>query len=130
LRPGSFDLWLQVIPHIERRRQGGLVVSGRWQEPGKAVPACRQLAEAFQHIRETGLPTEISNGSGYYRLSFGSKLYQSVNGKEYILPYMSGFGGKGIVFNPNGAISFRFLDGANYELNPLLRVAEVIQPFY
>jgi hypothetical protein len=42
---------------------------------------------------------------------------------------MSGFGGKRVVFNPNGAIRFRFLDGANYELNPLVKVAEVIQPF-
>ena len=71
----------------------------------------------------------LRNGAGFYHLSFWAEPYRPANGMEYMIPYMSGFGGNRVVFNPNGIISFRFTDAGSYDLNPLVKVADGIQPF-
>ena len=99
------------------------------QYQGRQLLHAGKLAEALVRINETGLPTGVNNGAGFYHLSFWAEPYRPANGVEYMIPYMSGFGGNRVVFNPNGIISFRFTDAGSYDLNPLVKVADGIQPF-
>ena len=78
-----------------------------------------KLAEALQNIDVAGLPSSETNacGEGRYHLSFWAMPYRSEQGNRFMIPYMSGFGGNRIVFNPNGTIHFRFTHAVNYELD-------------
>ena len=118
-----------LYPTVEDAAQIALLLRDGGQYHGRQLLHAGKLAEAMQKIKETGLPTGILNGGGYYHLSFWSEPCTSTSGAEYIIPYMSGFGGNRVVFNSNGVIAFRFTDATNYELGPLVKVAEVIGPF-
>jgi hypothetical protein len=45
------------------------------------------------------------------------------------VPYMSGFGGNRVIFNPNGITTFVFSDAYIYLFESMARVAEGIEPF-
>jgi hypothetical protein len=102
---------------------------GRWQ--GSQLLHAGRLAEALQHIEADGLPSGETNacGEGRYHLSFWAMPYCSANGDRFLIPYMSGFGGNRVVFNPNSIISVRFTDAGIYEVDQLVTVAEIIKPF-
>jgi hypothetical protein len=105
-------------------RNGGSYLGQQLLHAGK-------LAEALQHVEATGLPNSVINacGEGRYHLSFWAIPYCSVSGEKFMIPYMSGFGGNMVVFNPNGIVSFRFADAGSYGLDQLVAVAEAIKPF-
>jgi hypothetical protein len=68
-------------------------------------------------------------GEGTYLLSFWSMPFRTPAGRTVQVPYMSGFGGNRIVFNPNGIVAFRLTDAMDYDSLPLMRMAESIAPF-
>jgi hypothetical protein len=49
---------------------------------GSQLLRAGKLAEALQRINETGLPTGVNNGAGFYHLSFWAEPYRSANGVE------------------------------------------------
>jgi hypothetical protein len=62
-------------------------------------------------------------------MSFWSMPYLNADGHLFQVPYMSGFGGNRVIFNPNGIVCFRFTDAHEYDSLPLMKVADAIQPF-
>ncbi len=119
-----------LYPTVEDMAKVALLIRNNGQFQGRQLLQGEKLAEAILRIEETGLPTGVTNGSGFYHLSFWSEPYRSSQKGKFMVPYMSGFGGNRVVFNPNGMISFRFTDSMDYDLLPLVKVADGIQPFY
>ena len=50
-------------------------------------------------------------------------------GHLFQIPYMSGFGGNRVIFNPNGITTFVFSDAHIYLFESMVQVAEGIEPF-
>jgi hypothetical protein len=44
-------------------------------------------------------------------------------GASTYVPYMMGYGGNLVALHPNGVTVFRFSDGFNYEIYPMVQVA-------
>jgi hypothetical protein len=55
--------------------------------------------------------------------------YRSAAGDLYQIPYMSGFGGNRVIFNPNGIITFQFADAHIYGFESMVDVADGMDPF-
>jgi len=120
-----------LYPTVQDMAKVALLLRNNGQHQGRQLLHAGKLAEVMLRIEETGLPSSEFNafGEGRYHLSFWAMPYRSARGDKFMIPYMSGFGGNRVVFNPNGIISFRFTDAVNYELEHLVKVAEAIQPF-
>ena len=89
------------------------------------------MAQALYQTGTAGFPSGQMNEDGEirYNLSFWGYPYRSQGGEAFIVPYMSGFGGNMVVLNPNGVTTFRFSDAHNYNVDPLVRVADAVEPF-
>jgi len=90
-----------------------------------------KVAQALYQTGTAGFPSGQMNEDGEirYNLSFWGYPYRSQGGETFIVPYMSGFGGNMVVLNPNGVTTFRFSDAHNYNVDPLVRVADAVEPF-
>jgi hypothetical protein len=78
-----------------------------------------------------GLPTgrSFEDGDQTYHMSFWGHPYRNQDGQLFQIPYMQGFGGNSVVLAPNGMTCFRFADANNFNVDPLIQVAEVLHPF-
>lgn len=119
-----------LYPTVEDVAKVALLLQNGGQYQGRQLLHAGRLAEALRQDAAVGLPTREFNeyGEGRYHLSFWSMPYRTARGDSFQVPYMSGFGGNRVVFNPNGIIAFRFTDALDYELEPLIKVADGIRP--
>jgi hypothetical protein len=101
------------------------------QHQGQQLLHAGKLAEALRQTDVTGLPSGEFNdyGEGAYHMSFWSMPYRSTAGDLFQIPYMSGFGGNRIIFNPNGIITFQFADAHIYGFESMVKVADAMEPF-
>jgi hypothetical protein len=102
---------------------------GRHQ--GQHLLSAAKLAEALYQTEASGLPSGLMNvfGEGRYHLSFWSVPHHTRNGCSYQIPYMAGFLGNLVVLLPNGISTFRFADGGDYDVNPMVLAGETLRPF-
>jgi hypothetical protein len=102
---------------------------GRHQ--GRQLLSAAKLAEALYQTEASGLPSGLMNvfGEGRYHLSFWSVPHRTRNGCSYQIPYMAGFLGNLVVLLPNGISAFRFADGDDYDVNPMVLAGEALRPF-
>jgi Beta-lactamase len=102
---------------------------GRHQ--GRQLLSAAKLAEALYQTEASGLPSGLMNGfgEGRYHLSFWSVPHRTRNGCSYQIPSMAGFLGNLVVLLPNGISAFRFADGDDYDVNPMVRAGEALRPF-
>ena len=100
------------------------------QAEGQQLLHADKLAEALRQTNVAGLPTGQfnQNGEGRYHMAFWSFPYPTAQGKIAQVPYMSGHGGNLVVLNPNGVVSFRFADGFDYNIEPMVSVAQSMLP--
>jgi CubicO group peptidase (beta-lactamase class C family) len=119
-----------LYPTVQDLAKVALLLRDGGQHEGRQLLHTGKLAEILLRIKEAGLPSSEFNafGEGRYHLSFWAMPYRSRRGDRFMIPYMSGFGGNRVVFNPNGIISFRVTDAVSYELDHLVRVADGIEP--
>jgi len=101
------------------------------QHQGQQLLSAAKLAEALYKTDAMGLPSGLMNqfGEGRYHLSFWSMPYRTRTGCSFQIPYMGGFMGQLVVLLPNGISAFRFADGDNYDVEPMVRVGEALRPF-
>jgi CubicO group peptidase (beta-lactamase class C family) len=120
-----------MYPTVQDMAKIALLLRNGGQHQGSQLLHAGKLEEILLRIEEAGLPSSEFNavGEGRYHLSFWAMPYRSQRGDRHMIPYMSGFGGNRVVFNPNGIISFRVTDALNYELDHLVRAADGIEPF-
>jgi CubicO group peptidase (beta-lactamase class C family) len=120
-----------MYPTVQDMAKVAMLLRNGGQHEGRQLLHAGKVAEILSSIEEAGLPSSEFNafGEGRYHLSFWAMPYRSRRGDKVMIPYMSGFGGNRVVFNPNGIISFRVTDAVNYELDHLVRVADGIGPF-
>jgi hypothetical protein len=120
-----------LYPTVEELARIAMLLQngGRYQE--QQILHTGKLAEALRLTDHRGLPTgdRTSYGDTTYLMSFWADAYRTGNGKYFLIPYMSGYGGNRLVLAPNGVSSFRFTDSMNYDTIPLIRAAEAIQLF-
>ncbi len=92
---------------------------------GKLAAALRRAGAGV------GLPAGASNrfGEGRYHLSFWSLPYRTPTGCFFQIPYMLGYGGNIVALLPNGVSVFRFADGSNFDLAPMVLAGEALRPF-
>ena len=64
---------------------------------------------------------EVRYGHAFYGLP-----YVDESGAGSHVPYMMGYGGNLVALYPEDITVFRFSDGFNYEIYPLVQVAEAI----
>jgi hypothetical protein len=95
------------------------------QHQGQQLLSATKLAEALYKTEVRGLPTD----RGQYHLSFWSTSHESRNGCSFEIPYMAGLWGNLVVLLPNGISAFRFADGDNYDVDPMVLAGEVLRPF-
>ncbi|UCH26315.1 MAG: serine hydrolase [Trueperaceae bacterium] len=102
-------------------QQGGV-----WQGEQLLHPV--KLAEALRRSDAIGLPSGISNryGDDTYLASYWAVAYRGRDGSFVEVPLMSGYGGNQVVVAPNGVTAFRFADAMDFDVLPLIRVAEVV----
>jgi len=89
------------------------------------------VAEALYETSVRGLPTGDANeyGPQTYHLSLWHDAYQSVSGRAYSVPHMTGYGGNIVQLMPNGIVGFRFGNGGDRPLERMTVVADIIRPF-
>jgi hypothetical protein len=95
------------------------------QHQGQQLLSATTLAAALYKTEARGLPT----GWGWYHLSFWSMSHQSRTGCAFQIPYMAGFLGNLVVLLPNGISAFRFADGDDYDVDPMVLAGEALRPF-
>ena len=120
-----------LYPTVEELARIAILLQngGRYQE--QQILHAGKLAEALRLTDNRGLPTgdRTRYGDTTYLMSFWADAYRTGNGKYFLIPYMSGYGGNRLVLAPNGVSSFRFTDSMNYDTVPLIRATEAVQPF-
>jgi len=123
--------WVGLYPTVDDLAKVAILLRDGGQYRGQQLLHPGKVAEALRQTGELGFPSGEMNGAGEgtYLLSFWSMPYRTVDGRTLQIPYMSGFGGNRVVFNPNGVIAFRLTDAQDYDSQPLTRVAESIAPF-
>jgi len=97
------------------------------QHQGQQLLSAAKLAEALDTTDARGLPVDESGAR--YHLSFWSVPYHTRTGCALQIPYMAGFLGNLVVLLPNGIPAFRFADGDNYDVEPMVRAGEALRPF-
>jgi len=95
------------------------------QHQGQQLLRAATLAAALYKTEARGLPT----GWGWYHLSFWSTSHQSRTGCTFQLPYMAGVWGNLVLLLPNGISAFRFADGNNYDVDPMVLAGEALRSF-
>lgn len=123
--------WVGLYPTVEDVAKVAMLLRDGGQHLGEQLLHAGRLAEALRMTEVAGLPTGEFNddGEGRYHMTFWSMPYRSSEGHLYQIPYMSGFGGNRVVFNPNGIIAFQFADAHVYGFESMVRVAEGMEPF-
>ena len=101
---------------------------GRYQ--GQQLLHPEKLAGALYQDGQQDLPSGQSSPDGEVRYghSFYGLPFADDSGAATYVPYMMGFGGNLVALHPNGVTVFRFSDGHNYEIYPLVEVAELMGP--
>jgi hypothetical protein len=103
--------------------------NGRYGE--KQILSTDKLTEALYKGDVFGLPTgkKFKYGDQSYHMSFWGHPYRTQDGLYYQVPYMQGSGGSSVVLMPNGITAFRYTDAKVYDVEPLVRAAEIIRQF-
>ncbi len=120
-----------LYPTVDDVAKVAILVRNGGQHQGQQLLHAAKLAEALRQTNAIGLPTGEFNeyGEGTYLMSLWSMPYRSADGHLFQVPYMSGFGGNRVIFNPNGITTFVFSDAHVYLFESMVKVAEGIQPF-
>jgi hypothetical protein len=128
---GIPQLWIGLYPNVDDVTKVAILLQNGGQHQGQQLLHAGKLAEALRQTDVTGLPSGEFNdyGEGAYHMSFWSMPYRSTAGDLFQIPYMSGFGGNRIIFNPNGIITFQFADAHIYGFESMVKVADAMEPF-
>jgi CubicO group peptidase (beta-lactamase class C family) len=128
---GIPQFWVGLYPTVDDVAKVALLLRNGGQHQGQQILHTGKLAEALRQTDVVGLPTgEINEyGEGAYHMSFWSMPYRSAAGDLFQIPYMSGFGGNRVIFNPNGIITFQFADAHIYGFESMVKVADGMDPF-
>ena len=128
---GIPQFWVGLYPNVDDVAKIAILLQNEGQHQGQQLLHDGKLAEALRQTDITGLPSGEFNdyGEGAYHMSFWSMPYQSSSGDLFQIPYMSGFGGNRVIFNPNGIITFQFSDAHIYGFESMVEVADEMQPF-
>jgi hypothetical protein len=120
-----------LYPTVDDVAKVAILLGNGGQHQGQQLLHAGKLAEALRQTDVDGLPTGEFNdyGEGTYLMSFWSMPYRSADGHLFQVPYMSGFGGNRVIFNPNGITTFVFSDAHVYLFESMVEVAEGIEPF-
>ena len=120
-----------LYPTVDDVAKVAILLRNGGQHQGQQLLHAGKLAEALRQTDVVGLPTGEFNdhGEGTYLMSFWSMPYRSADGHLFQIPYMSGFGGNRVIFNPNGITTFVFSDAHIYLFESMVQVAEGIEPF-
>ena len=97
------------------------------QHQGQQLLSATKVAEALYKTDARGLP--IGESGARYHLSFWSVPYRTRTGCSFQIPYMAGVWGNLVMLLPNGISAFRFADGDNYDVDPMVLVGEALRPF-
>jgi hypothetical protein len=94
------------------------------------------LDRATDPTSEKGLPTgdNTVDGPVTYHMAFWHYPYRDSNGRLWILPKMSGYGGNMVLLLPNGMTALRFAHDPGeadekYDVLAYARIADAIRPF-
>jgi hypothetical protein len=121
-----------LYPTIEDVAKLTTLLQHGGQHQGQQILHTGKLAEALYRTGAKGLPsgwTANRFGEGRYHLSFWSVPYRTATGCFFQIPYAGGWGGNLVVLLPNGISAFRFADGNNYDVEPMVLAGEAIRPF-
>ena len=120
-----------LYPTVEELARTAMLLQNGGKYQGQQILHTGKLAEALRLTGDRGLPTgdRTRYGDTTYLMSFWADAYKNGEGKYFLIPYMTGYGGNRLVLAPNGVSSFRFTDSMNYDTYPLIRAAEAVQPF-
>jgi hypothetical protein len=128
---GIPQFWVGLYPTVDDVAKVAILLRNGGQHQGQQLLHAGKVAEALRQTDVVGLPTGEFNdyGEGTYHMSFWSMPYRSAAGDLYQIPYMSGFGGNRVIFNPNGIITFQFADAHIYGFESMVDVADGMDPF-
>ena len=94
------------------------------------------LARATDPTSDKGLPTGDSTVDDpiTYHMAFWHYPYRDNNGRLWVLPKMSGYGGNMVLLLPNGMTALRFAHDPGdvdekYDVLAYARIADAIRPF-
>jgi hypothetical protein len=120
-----------MYPTVDDVAKVAILLRNGGQHQGQQLLHAGKLAEALRQTDVVGLPTGEFNdyGEGTYLMSVWSMPYRSADGHLFQVPYMSGFGGNRVIFNPNCITTFVFSDAHIYLFESMVEVAEGIEPF-
>jgi CubicO group peptidase (beta-lactamase class C family) len=99
---------------------------GRYQ--GQQLLHPEKLNEALYKDGGLDFPTGMQSPDGEVRYghSFYGLPFVDETGASTYVPYMMGYGGNLVALHPNGVTVFRFSDGFNYEIYPMVQVASLM----
>jgi hypothetical protein len=128
---GIPQLWVGLYPTVDEVAKISKLLINHGVYQGQQILHAERLMEALRQTDVVGLRTGEFNdyGEGRYHMSFWSMPFLSADGHLFQVPFMSGFGGNRVIFNPNGIVCFRFTDAHEYNALPLIKVADAILPF-
>ena len=128
---GIPQAWVGLYPTVDDVAKVAILLRNGGQHRGKQLLHAGKLAEALRQTEVAGLPTGEFNdhGEGAYHMTFWSMPYRNAAGDTVQIPYMSGFGGNRVIFNPNGIVAFQFADAHVYGFESMVKVAEGLAPF-
>jgi CubicO group peptidase (beta-lactamase class C family) len=128
---GIPQFWVGLYPTVDDVAKVAILIRNGGQHQGQQLLHAGKLAEALRQTEVVGLSTGEFNddGEGTYHMSFWSMPYRGEAGELFQIPYMSGFGGNRVIFNPNGIIAFQFADAHVYGFESMVKVADKMDPF-
>ena len=131
-RRGIPILAFGLYPTIDDIAKLATLFQNGGRHEGRQILSASGVAEALYRTPvATSLPTGARNrfGSAQYHLSLWSLPYRTASGCFFQIPYMAGYGGNFVLLLPNGISAFRFADGFNGDLEPMILAGEVLRPF-
>ena len=122
---------LGLYPTVDDTAKIAMLLQNSGRQGDEQLLSPTKIEEALYRRGIVGLPTgkRFMDGDQAYHMSFWGHPYRTQDGHYFQVPYMQGHGGNSVVLAPNGVSSFRFTDADNYDVEPLIRVAEAIRPF-
>ena len=133
-RDGSRGIPMMVLglyPTVDDTARIAMLLQNVGFYEGQQLLSANKLQEALYLTDVYGMPTgkQFDDGDQSYHMSFWGHPYRNQDNQYYLIPYMQGFGGCSIVLVPNGITAFRFTDAKEYDVEPLIRVSEIIRKF-
>lgn len=121
---------LGLYPTVDDTAKIAMLLQNSGRHGDEQLLSPTKIEEALYRRGIVGLPTgkRFMDGDQAYHMSFWGHAYRTQDGHYFQVPYMQGHGGNSVVLAPNGVSSFRFTDADNYDVEPLIRVAEAIRP--